>query len=412
MQRRDFLKYMLSSTVAGSAWFANGMPGIATAHAAATPKSLIVIFQRGGCDGLNVAVPYGDAAYYRLRPTIAIPRAGQSGGALDLNGFFGLHPAMNALHKLYQQGNVAVFPAVHYPNASLSHFDSEQFIESGVVSKTSNGWLNRHLEASSNSSGMRGVSFGTGIDQALRGNISVSSFNDLSAFDLDMAATAEQRMTARLQKVYAQSPHLGGGNGVRIQNAGRTLFADLALVQQLDVKGYAPANGAVYPANTFGTQLRQAAQLIKSGVGLELATVNLGGWDTHNAQGNQVGYQANMLKIFADGIAALYADLGAAMQDVMILTMTEFGRTAEENGSQGTDHGNAACWFAMGGGVRSGVYGQWPGLEKAQLYKGRYLAHSVDFRDIFGEIASKHLGNTQLASLLPGHSHTPLNFLA
>jgi uncharacterized protein (DUF1501 family) len=412
MQRRDFLKYMLSSSVAGSAWFANGMLGIATAHAATAPKSLIVIFQRGGCDGLNVAVPYGDAAYYSLRPTIAIPRAGQAGGALDLNGFFGLHPAMTALHKLYQQGNVAVFPAVHYPNASLSHFDSEQFIESGMISKSSNGWLNRHLEATSNSSGMRGVSFGTGIDQALRGNVSVSSFNDLAAFDLDMAVTAEQRMTTRLQKIYAQNPHLGGSNGVRIQNAGRTLFADLALVQQLDVKGYAPANGAVYPANTFGTQLRQAAQLVKSGVGLELATVNLGGWDTHNAQGNQVGYQANMLKIFADGIAALYTDLGTAMQDVMILTMTEFGRTAEENGSQGTDHGNAACWFALGGGVRSGIYGQWPGLSKTQLYKGRYLAQSVDFRDIFGEIASKHLHNNGLASLLPGHNHTPLNFLA
>jgi len=412
MQRRDFLKYMLSSTVAGSAWFANGMQGIATVQAAAAPKSLIVIFQRGGCDGLNVAVPYGDAAYYNLRPTIAIPRAGQNGGALDLNGFFGLHPAMSALHKLYQQGNVAVFPATHYPNASLSHFDSEQFIESGVISKTSNGWLNRHLEASSNSSGMRGVSFGTEIAQALRGKVPVSSFNDLAAFDLDMTASAEPRMTARLQKIYAQNPHLGGNNGVRIQNAGRTLFADLGLVQQLDVKGYQPANGATYPNNSYGTQLRQAAQLIKAGVGLELATVNIGGWDTHQTQGNQVGYQADMLKIFADGIAALYADLGAAMQDVMILTMTEFGRTAEENGSKGTDHGNAGCWFALGGGVRSGVYGQWPGLEKAQLYKGRYLAHSVDFRDIFGEIASRHLGNTQLASLLPGHSHTPLNFLA
>jgi uncharacterized protein (DUF1501 family) len=411
MQRRDFLKYMLSSTVAGSAWFNSNLSGMATAQAATAPKSLIVIFQRGGCDGLNVAVPYGDAAYYSLRPTIAIPRAGQTGGALDLNGFFGLHPAMTALHKLYQQGNVAVFPAVHYPNASLSHFDSQQFIESGVISKTSNGWLNRHLETSNNSSGMRGVSFGTGIDQALRGNVSVSSFNDLAAFDLDMAVTAEQRMTARLQKIYAQNPHLGGNNGVRIQNAGRTLFADLALVQQLDVNGYKPANGAVYPVNSYGTQLRQAAQLIKSGVGLELATVNLGGWDTHNAQGNQVGYQATMLKTFADGIAALYADLGTAMQDVMILTMTEFGRTAEENGSQGTDHGNAACWFAIGGGVRSGIYGQWPGLAKAQLYKGRYLAHSVDFRDIFGEIASKHLRNTNLASLLPGHNHTSLNFI-
>ncbi len=140
------------------------------AQAAAAPKSLIVIFQRGGCDGLNVSVPYGEDAYYRLRPTIAIARPGQVGGALDLNGFLGLHPSMTALHTLYKQGSVAVLPAVHYPNASLSHFDSEQFIESAVISKTSNGWLNRHLETSANSSGIRGVSFGTDIAQALRGS--------------------------------------------------------------------------------------------------------------------------------------------------------------------------------------------------------------------------------------------------
>lgn len=410
MQRRDFLKYMLAAG-AGGAWFASGLPGIGAAQAAAAPKSLIVIFQRGGCDGLNVVVPYGEDAYYRLRPTIAIAKAGQANGALDLNGFFGLHPAMASLHKLYQQGAVAVFPAVHYPNATMSHFDSELYIENAVVNKHSNGWLNRHLETSSNSSGMRGVSFGTDIAYALRGNVPVSAFSDLAAFDLDMETTAERRMTDRLQKIYAANPHLGGNNGVRIQNAGRTLFADLGLVQQLDVKGYQPANGALYPANTFGTQLRQAAQLIKSGVGLEVANINLGGWDTHGDQGNHVGYQANMLKTFADGIAALYADLGSRMQDVMILTMTEFGRTADENGSKGTDHGNASSWFALGGGVKGGVYGRWPGLETTQLYKGRYLAHSVDFRDIFGDIASKHLHSSSLASLLPGYSPVAHGFL-
>ncbi len=226
-----------------------------------------------------------------------------------------------------------------------------------------------------------------------------------------MEAVAERRMTDRLQQIYAQNPHLGGSNGVRIQNAGRTLFADLARVQQLDVNGYKPANGAVYPANTFGVQLRQTAQLIKSGVGLEVATVNLGGWDTHSGQGNHLGYQANMLKTFSDGIAALYADMGTAMKDVMILTMTEFGRTASENGSQGTDHGNAGCWFALGGGVRGGVYGQWPGLEATQLYRGRYLAHALDFRNVFGDIASKHLHSTSLASLLPGHSYAPVGFI-
>lgn len=410
MQRRDFLKYMLASGV-GGAWFASGLPGIRAAQAAAAPKSLIVIFQRGGCDGLNVVVPYGEDAYYRHRPTIAIAKSGQPNGALDLDRFFGLHPAMASLHSLYHQGAVAVFPAVHYPQASMSHFDSELYIENAVINKNSNGWLNRHLESSANSSGMRGVSFGTDIAYALRGNVPVSAFSDLAAFDLDMETTAERRMTDRLQKVYAANPHLGGNNGVRIQNAGRTLFADLGLVQQLDVKGYQPANGAVYPANTFGKQLQQAAQLIKVGAGLEVANINLGGWDTHGDQGNHTGYQATMLKTFADGITALYTDLGSQMQDVMILTMTEFGRTADENGSRGTDHGNASSWFALGGGVKGGIYGQWPGLELNQLYKGRYLAHSVDFRNIFADIASKHLHSSSLASLLPGHTATPVGFI-
>lgn len=407
MQRRDFLKYMLSSTLVGSSWLVNSK----MAQAAAAPKTLIVVFQRGGCDGLNVSVPYGEDAYYKLRPTIAIPKPGQVGGALDLNGFLGLHPAMKSLHNLYMQGLLAVFPAVHYPNATKSHFDSELYIENAIVNKSSDGWLNRHLRTTSNSVGMRGISFGNDIAYSLRGKIPVSTFSDLSNFDLDMEATAERRMTARLQQIYSQSPHLGGDNGVRIQDAGRTLFTDLNNVQQLDVKGYKPGNGAVYPSTWFAMQLKQAAQLIKSGVGLEVANINLGGWDTHGDQGSSTGYQANMLQVFSDGIAAFYQDLGTAMQNVMVLTMTEFGRTAEENGSKGTDHGNAACWFALGGGVRGGVYGKWPGLATAQLYESRYLAHSIDFRNIFGDIMSRHLKNPNLATILPEHTYMPVGFI-
>lgn len=412
MQRRDFLKLMLSSSFAGSAWLLDDSLRFKSAQAAAAPKTLVVIFQRGGCDGLNVVVPYAEADYYRLRPVIAIAPAGQTNGALDLNGYFGLHPAMQSLHRLYQQQQVAVFPAVHYPQASLSHFDSQQFIESGAIRSDVEGWLNRHLASSLNSSGMRGVGFGNELAQALRGNVAVSSLKDLANFDLGISDSEEVRLSSHLNTVYAQHPEAINPYAKLLKQTGQTLLRDLDLTRQIDPKAYRPANGAVYPTNLFGNQLQQTAQLIKQGVGLEVATLDLGGWDTHSSQGGAVGPQANLLKLFADGIGAFCTDLGANMQNVLVLTMTEFGRTAEENGSGGTDHGNASAWFAIGGGVKGGIYGTWPGLAKDKLYLQRYLAHSVDFRDIFAEVLSKHLGNTAMSQLIPNYTSQLRGFMA
>ena len=412
MQRRDFLKLMLSSSVAGSAWLLDDSLRFKTAQAAAAPKTLVVIFQRGGCDGLNVVVPYADSDYYRLRPTIAIPTPGKTNGALDLNGYFGLHPAMQGLQRLYQQQQLAVFPAVHYPQASFSHFDSQHFIESGAIRSDLEGWMNRHLASSMNSTGMRGVGFGNELAQALRGNVVVSSLRDLANFDLGLSDSDEMRLSSRLNTVYAQHPQDANPYAKLLQQTGQTLLRDLELTRQIDPKAYRPANGAVYPANLFGSQLQQTAQLIKQGVGLELASIDIGGWDTHSGQGGAVGAQANLLKNFADGIAAFCLDLGTTMQNVLVLTMTEFGRTAEENGSGGTDHGNASAWFAVGGSVRGGVYGTWPGLAKDKLYLQRYLAHSVDFRDIFAEVLSKHLASNALAQILPGYTPQVRGFIA
>ena len=364
MQRRDFLKLMLSSSVAGSAWLLDDSLRFKTAQAAAAPKTLVVIFQRGGCDGLNVVVPYADSDYYRLRPMIAIPTPGKTNGALDLNGYFGLHPAMQGLQRLYQQQQLAVFPAVHYPQASFSHFDSQHFIESGAIRSDLEGWMNRHLASSMNSTGMRGVGFGNELAQALRGSVVVSSLRDLANFDLGLSDSEEMRLSSRLNTVYAQHPQDANPYAKLLQQTGQTLLRDLELTRQIDPKAYRPANGAVYPANLFGSQLQQTAQLIKQGVGLEVASIDLGGWDTHSGQGGAVGAQANLLKNFADGIAAFCLDLGTTMQNVLVLTMTEFGRTAEENGSGGTDHGNASAWFAVGGRVKGGIYGTWPGLAK------------------------------------------------
>ncbi len=411
MQRRDFLKLMLSSSVAGSAWLLDGTGQFHEAKAALAPKTVLVLFQRGGCDGLNVVVPYAEDAYYRLRPTIAVARPGQIGGALDLNGFFGLHPAMAALHRLYQQQQVAVFPAVHYPNASLSHFDSQHFIESGAPRKDLEGWLNRYLATAAPVGGMRGVGFGNELAQTLRGQVAVSSLRDLAGFDLGLTDAAETRLSSRLGQVYAQHPEDNNPYAALLHQTGRTLLRDLDVTRSIDPTSYRPANGAVYPANLFGSQLRQSAQLVKSGVGLEVAMIDLGGWDTHNGQGGAEGHQASLLQALSDGIGAFCQDLGAQMQDVLILTMTEFGRTAEENGSGGTDHGNASAWFAVGGGVRGGVYGTWPGLGSSNLYLGRYLAHSVDYRDIFAEVLGGHLHSTALAQVLPGYTPRSLGFL-
>ena len=412
MQRRDFLKLMCSSSLAGSAWLLDDSFRLKAAQAAAAPKTLVVIFQRGGCDGLNVVVPYADNDYYRLRPTIAIAPPGKVNGALDLNGYFGLHPAMQGLQRLYQQQQLAVFPAVHYPQASLSHFDSQHFIESGAIRSDLEGWMNRHLASSMNSSGMRGVGFGNELAQSLRGSVAVSSLRDLANFDLGLSDTEEMRLSSRLNTVYAQHPQDSNPYAKLLQQTGQTLLRDLDLTRQIDPKAYRPANAAVYPANLFGSQLQQTAQLIKQGVGLEVAAIDLGGWDTHSAQGGALGSQANLLKNFADGIAAFCLDLGTTMQNVLVSTMTEFGRTAEENGSGGTDHGNASAWFAVGGSVKGGIYGTWPGLAKDKLYLQRYLAHSVDFRDVFAEILSKHFANHALAQILPGYTPQLRGFMA
>lgn len=405
MKRRDFLKYMLATTASGSL-----LTQSSSALAAPAPKTLVVIFQRGGCDGLNVIVPHGEDEYYNLRPTIAIPRPGSTNGALDMDGFFGLHPAMSSLHSLYQAGNVAAFPAVHYANASRSHFDSQQFIESAEVNKDANGWLNRHLSSSANSTGMRGVSFGSSLSHALNGPVSVSAFSDLRNFDLDMESGAEQRLVNRLSGIYNQNTAMNRTYDNLLRSSGRTLFNDLGVVNSIDVDNYQPANGVSYPSNGYGRQLAQTAQLIKAGAGLELATVTSGGWDTHQNQGGATGGMADRLRNFSNGIAAFYQDLGNQMDDVMILTMTEFGRSAKENGSRGTDHGHASSWFALGGGVRGGIYGTWPGLAQEQRERGRYLAQATDFRDIYSEIMGQHLGNRN-ASVVPNYSANPIGFL-
>ncbi len=412
MRRRKFLRHILGAPLAASAFlYGNPFgPGLRFAHAA-TGKTFVVIFNRGGCDGLNTVIPYRDLDYYKLRPNIAIRKPGSgSGASLNLDGFFGLHPALAPLHKIYTRGDVAVLPAVQYKNASRSHFDGQKIIESGVAQTArSNGWFNRHLSNFPQSGNIRAASFGH-LSHTLSGSARVSTIDNLSDFiDADPQANNIQQS---LRQVFNQGTNAKDSNRRLLHRHGRFMLDDLDEISTVMSGTYTPANKAVYPTGNYGLQMMQLARLIKAGVGLEAATVSLGGWDTHANQGGVSGRLANNQAEFAAGVAALYQDLGSGlMNDVIILSMTEFGRTALQNASGGTDHGHASSWFVIGSSVNGGIYGIWPGLQPNDLLAGRYLNHSTDYRDIIGEIIINHLGNTDTNTILPNHSYQPVGFL-
>lgn len=411
MNRRLFVKGLLAAGATNGLLSGNPLSLKVNTARAAEGKTLVVIFQRGGCDGLNSVIPYTEERYYQLRPTIAIapPDAANPESAVDINGTFGFHPALAPLQQIYQGGQMAIMPTVHYPDATRSHFSGQHFIESGQRLNESDGWLNRHLQTQQFNAAFRAVGFGNELAQSLRGSQTVASLTSLDAFNLGIDEQDESMLLQHMGQVYNQDP---GDRPTRqlLHRFGLKVTNDLDLIQQVRNQPYTPANGAVYPGNSFGRSLMQIAQLVKSGIGLELATAGIGGWDNHSNQGggNAGGRQARAHAAFAQGIHALYTDLGAMMSDVVIMTQTEFGRTAAENGSQGTDHGYASTWYAMGGGIEGGVYGDWPGLAEDQLERGRFLQRTVDYRDIYAEILQHHLLNNDLTTLLPGHSVTPL----
>jgi len=400
-------------------------PLMAGTVGAARKKTLICIFQRGAVDGLSMVVPFGDDAYYRVRSNIAIqaPRRGDGSSALDLDGHFGLHPSLQPLHEIFLRGELSIVQAVGSPHPSRSHFDAQDFMETATpgVKSTREGWLNRVLQstdcrecngrtlhdpsahaadhaagqAGMGSSGLatlRGVAMASALPRSLAGEHPALAIPDLDRFGVAGG------MDASFQRLYRTE----GGDAVT--SAADDAFEAIRVLDGVDPTRYAPANGADYPNGDFGRSLRQIAQLIKSDVGVEIAFVDLGGWDTHVGQGGAQGQLANRLTELSSGIAALYVDLGDRMEDVVILTMSEFGRTVSENGSGGTDHGHANVMLALGGPVDGGrVLGDWPGLEREQLYEGRDLALTTDFRDVFSEIAQGHLGAAELDKVFPDY---------
>jgi len=365
-------------------------------------KILVAIFQRFAVDGLNMVVPFGEQRYYELRPSIAIPKPdGTPQSALDLDGFFGLHPSLAPLKPMFDAQHLAIVEAVGSPDPTRSHFDAQDYMESGTpgFKGTGDGWMNRALpKPSSPVSPVRAVSLGSSLPRTLRGRndaVAVNNLNDFQVRDPQGAATFESMYESTLDTM--------------LHGTGKETFSAVKMMQSIQKQPYTPANSAKYPNGRFGQSLQQIARLIKADVGLEVAFADIGGWDTHvNEVAAQptAGQLANNLSDFGQALAAFYQDLGDRMEDVAVVTMSEFGRTARENGNRGTDHGHANVMFAMGGGIRGGkIYGDWPGLQDEQLYELRDLALTTDFRDVLGELVSKHLGNSNLKTVFPGYEN-------
>jgi uncharacterized protein (DUF1501 family) len=365
-------------------------------------KTLIAIFQRGAVDGLNMVVPYGEHAYYDMRPNIAIPQPnGGAEAALNLDGFFGLHPALGSFKPMWDSKRLAIVHASGSPDNTRSHFDAQDYMESATpgVKSTRDGWLNRYLQAKDDptKSLFRAVSMTQQMPRAMQGRAPTLAISNLADFRIRAGQTSAS-LQGGFEEIYDQAVN------DTLHGTGKETFEAINYLKQVNPAQYKPENGANYPTTPFGNALRQTAQLIKAGVGLEVAFADVGGWDTHVNEGNQQGQLSNLLRNFSAAIAALYTDLGQRMDDVVILTMSEFGRTARENGNRGTDHGHANAMFVVGNSVRGGkVFGDWPGLKSDQLYEGRDLALTTDFRDVFGEVAAKHLGATNLKAVFPGY---------
>ncbi len=375
MNRRIFIKTS-GLALAGTALTPNIFAKMAEAGTTRGKKVLVAVFQRGAVDGLNMIVPYGESTYYASRRSIAIPKT----DVLDLDGFFGAHPSLQSLLPHWKDRSLAIVHAAGSPDATRSHFDAQDFMEAGTpgVKSTQDGFLSRALAARKSDAKLRAIALAQSPPRILAGSSAIAT-SDIASF----ANSASAKVFASM---YPES------------------FEVVKMLRTLSGK-----NDVTYPRGPLAASLKQIAQLIKSDVGLEVAFADVGGWDTHAGQGGTQGQLANNLNHFSPAIAAFTKDLGWRMGDVVLVTMSEFGRTVRENGNRGTDHGHATVMLALGGGVKGGkVYGKWPGLQREQLFEGRDLAVTTDFRDVFGEVLTKHLAVPSVAKVFPRYEVKPV----
>lgn len=419
-------RYFLKSTGAMAAYLGVAPVGVAPlVSAGARPlvsrgKTLVVIFLRGGADGLNLVTPHGDPAYAALRPGIAVPgpATGRDDAAIDLDGYFGLHPRLRGLAPLFDEGIAVAAHAVGYDQNTRSHFEEQDTWETGLVGNTvaSDGWLNRHLATSTGRGPIRAVSIGDTLPRILQGEAPAYAIRGLDDLTMPDVRGDRNAVKAALEHAYGVDPneHRDAARDV-LAEAGRTTLDGMAELESLVGSKYAPA--ASYPNTPLARKLLQVARLIKADIGLEVAEVDLGGWDTHANQGRGAGGTfGNLAQQLGDAMAAFTRDLGDRQDDVVVVTLTDFGRTAAENGTGGTDHGWGNCMFLAGGPVRRAnraaaaagqarkVASDWPGLAPDQLHQGRDLLHTTDFRDVIGELVAVHLGNSAIETVLPEHT--------
>ncbi len=411
VSRRHFLAGGLTSVAA----FALGpnivalprwLPQVAFAdpHVGPAGDTLVCIFLRGGADGLNMVVPHGDEEYYRRRPYLNIPRPddnqAKDGRTLDLDGFFGLHPALAPLHEIYSAGQLAVIHATGSPDETRSHFEAMDLMERGATSNGDyTGWLARHLAMldTGNESALRAIGVGDMLPAALTGAVSATALQSIADYHLHGADDRIGEMSTLLNALYNQQPDL-------LTATAHQTFASLELLAQLGREPYTP-HGRVYAESDFGRAMQTVAQLIKADVGVEVACVDLGGWDTHVAQGGVTGAQASLMAELANGLAAFYEDLGERRAGVTAMVMSEFGRRVQENGGLGTDHGHGSMMMVLGGGINGGrVYGRWPSLQPEQLVGPGDLAITTDYRDVLGELLRKRLNNGGVTAVFPGYT--------
>jgi len=398
MNRRVFLKNGTLAMV--TLGFAPAFISRTVEAARARQKVLVAIFQRGAVDGLNMIVPFGDKAYYDARPTIAIARPNAPDGAIDLDGFFGLNPRMAPLEPFFKRGELAIVHASGSHDDTRSHFDAQDYMESGTPGNkgTRDGWLNRYLHAKEHeaASPFRAVALAPQLPRTLQGSAPALAIGSLSQFGI-RAGNQSEMMSSTFESEYAQAADK------LLHPTGKEAFDAVRMLKTTNPDSYTPSNGAEYPRSGFGDAMRQIAQLIKSGLGLEVAFTELGGWDTHV---QQPGRLPNLLDDFAKTIAAFALDMGDGMADVVLVTMSEFGRAVQENGNRGTDHGHGNAMMILGGSVAGGkVYGKWPGLEREQRYQGRDLAITTDFRDVFAEVVTRHLAARDISKIFPGYQY-------
>jgi uncharacterized protein (DUF1501 family) len=400
--RRDFIR-------SGLALYGLGMLPPFLSRAAASEKIvplhgksrvLVCIFQRGAMDGLSAVTPYNDEFLLQARPNLFSTPAQSAGkkALIDLDGRFGLNPALGPLETLFRDKRLAIVHGMGSPNATRSHFDAQDYMESGTpfTKRTDSGWLNRALNfLEEEKNPLRAVSITPSLPRILQGNNQVISFNNIRDFAVQSREGRNTDIVAArsFEELYDQT------SSELLKDTGGESFKTIRILQEADIKKYRPANGAVYPASGLGLSLKQIALLIKLNVGLQVAFTQSEGWDTHANQNAVFNQNAELL---SRSIAAFWTDLDAYQDDVTLMTMTEFGRTVKQNGNNGTDHGRASCAFILGNHVNGGqVHGKIDTLAEENLEDRRDLPVTTDFRQIFSEVASSHLRIKDASSLFP-----------